>query len=373
MNEKDHNSNDQHQTHAIQNLQGIIPFTRLRWKKVLLFLGSLVLFFFALELMKAGAKSMHTLTRGLRDIQGPLKGLGLGWFSSYLTLSGSPIAAIALALFDAETIDRITTFSMIVGSRLGGSLVVIFIGLLYLLQGHQRGTSLLTGILSFIVTGLIYVPAVPIGFLLLDFLQFKVPFATHWNGVQGSVINGLMDPILGFIVANLPAWIVFPLGVLCTVISLNLIDRSLPELDLEDNIFGEVSNLLYRPAISFLLGFGFTLLTMSVSISLGLLVPLSVRGYIRRENIVPYIMGCNISTFIDTIIAGILLRNPAATNIVLIQILSVLIVSILILTLAFRTFQNMALTSALWLNEDRLRMLIFFSFLMLAPLLLILL
>ena len=65
----------------------------------------------------------------------------------------------------------------------------------------------------------------------------------------------------------------FGLGVGLTVISLELIDKALPEFELEDNVFGEVPKLLYRPLISFLLGFGFTLITMSVSISLGLLVP----------------------------------------------------------------------------------------------------
>ncbi len=82
---------------------------------------SLVLFFLALETMKAGAKDMRILSKNLTKIHGPLKGLGLGWLSSYLTLSGSPIAAVALALFDIDTINNPTAFSMVVGSRLGAS------------------------------------------------------------------------------------------------------------------------------------------------------------------------------------------------------------------------------------------------------------
>ncbi len=82
-------------------------------------------------------------------------------------------------------------------------------------------------------------------------------------------------------------------------------------------------------------------------------------------------MGCNISTFIDTLIAGLLLSNPEATNLVLIQIISVLIVSFIILILFFRRFQNFALHATIWLNGNKTRMLIFLLVLFLVPLLLV--
>ena len=56
----------------------------------------------------------------------------------------------------------------------------------------------------------------------------------------------------------------------------------------------------YRPWFMFAVGLGVTVLTLSVSVSLSLLVPLAARGYIRRENVVPYILGANITTFVDT-------------------------------------------------------------------------
>jgi Na+/phosphate symporter len=82
------------------------------------------------------------------------------------------------------------------------------------------------------------------------------------------------------------------------------------------------------------------MLTMSVSVSLSLLVPLSARGYIRRENIIPYIMGANITTFDDTLIAAALLANPAAVTVVLVQMVSVAIVSMIILVLLFRYYER---------------------------------
>lgn len=367
---------DEHLDHSAKqstrNLRGILPFTRVGWEKIGLGLLSLVLFFTSLELLKAGAGAMASLTALLHSLDSPINGLGLGWLSSYLTLSGSPVAAISLTLFDIESISRFTTFTMIVGSRLGGSLIVIFIGLLYMIQGHERGTSLLTGIISFLVTALVYIPAAPLGLLLLGRLQVSPDLFDTWAAGNLSIIERIFTPLTSFLLNLLPGWVVFGLGVGLTVLSLNLIDRALPEFELEENVFGELPDLLYRPVISFLLGFGFTLLTMSVSISLGLLVPLSVRGYIKRENLLPYIMGCNVSTFIDTVVAGLLLRNAAAANLVLVQIISVFAVSLVILLVFYHRFQNVTLGIAMWLNADKLRLSGFLVVLILLPLLFVL-
>ena len=73
----------------------------------------------------------------------------------------------------------------------------------------------------------------------------------------------------------------------------------------------------------FLIGGAITAVSMSVSVSVSLLVPLSARGYIRRENVIPYIMGANITTFIDTLVASLFMNNPASFTIVLVEMLSV--------------------------------------------------
>ena len=85
---------------------------------------------------------------------------------------------------------------------------------------------------------------------------------------------------------------------------------------------------------------------MSVSVSVSLLVPLSTRGYIRRENAIPYIMGANITTFIDTLVASLFMNNPASLTIVLVEMLSVSSVSLLIMGLMYRPYERQILTLA---------------------------
>jgi hypothetical protein len=69
-------------------------------------------------------------------------------------------------------------------------------------------------------------------------------------------------------------------------------------------------------------------------------VPLSQRGFVRRENVIPYIMGANITTFVDTLLAAVLLNNPPAFTVVLAEMLSITIVSILILTFIYRRYER---------------------------------
>lgn len=356
------------ETRVSEDLRAILPLKRIRWYKLAIFVLALVLFLLALELMKAGIRGLAPRMNSLLRVDDPLPGLGFGWLSSYVVLSGSPIAAMALTFLDARVVDAPTAFTMIVGSRLGGSLIVLLIGLLYVLRGHERGTSLVTGLLALTITGTIYVPALPLGLLLLDLSLLAVRIDLPAGSGVGSFVDLILSAPVQWAQSTLPNWVVFLLGLSMTILSLSLIDKALPDFDLEDSVINDISRLLYRPWVVFVLGLSLTLVTMSVSVSLSLLIPLSVRGYIRRENLVPYIMGCNVSTFADTLLAALLLRNPVAAQVVLVQMVSILVVSLIILTLFFSTYQRLVLRVALWFNDHPRRLAAFFALVMLAPL-----
>ncbi len=344
-----------------------VPPRRIKWHKISLFGVSLALFVLALELMKAGARGLAPLIQNALDVSNPINGLGFGWLSACLVMSGSPVAAAALTFLDAGVVDPVSAFAMITGSRLGASLIVLFIGLLYVLRGHERITSLTTGLLALTVTAAVYLPALPLGYLMVSLGLLKGHNNPRPAGPFVSALDMALGPPVGLASRLLPDWGVFLVGLGVIVASFNLFDKALPNLSLRESAFSEITRLLYRPIVTFALGLAVTFMTMSVSVSLGLLVPLSVRGYIRRENLVPYIMGCNISTFVDTLIAGLLLRNSDATAVVLAQMLSVLIISAIILTLSFPLFERSVLALVLWLVEGTGRLSVFLLVIVLIP------
>lgn len=153
--------------------------------------------------------------------------------------------------------------------------------------------------------------------------------------------------------------------------SLWLFDKAIPELNLQNTDLGLVNHLLYRPLITFLLGAAITSLTMSVSVSLSLLVPLSVRGFVRRENVIPYIMGANITTFVDTLFAAALLSNRVAVTVVLIQMVSVAAVCLVILLTSYRLYVRTIERLVTFIGKSRLHLLIYLLFIFGIPFLLL--
>jgi hypothetical protein len=353
----------------------VIPTTprrqRIRFYKIGIFLISILLFILALELMKAGARGLAPFIRDTLQVTNPVNGLGFGWLFAYGVMSGSPVAAAALTFFDVGAVDDVTAFAMITGSRLGASLIILALGMLYVLRGHEKVASLTTGLLSFLVTATIYIPALPVGYTLLRSGSLDGR-AVETNGELVSIIDVIYGPPVALAQQYLPGLLIFLLGLGIIVFTFNLFDKALPDLKLQQSAFDEIPRLLYRPAVTFALGFGITMLTMSVSVSLGLLVPLSVRGYIRRENLVPY-NGLQYSTFVDTLIAGLLLRNPAAAGIVLAEMASIVIVSSVVLLFFFRAYERAILRFVAWISASRIRLTVFFLLLLVIPVALLLL
>jgi sodium-dependent phosphate cotransporter len=112
---------------------------------------------------------------------------------------------------------------------------------------------------------------------------------------------------------------------------------------------------------------------MSVSMSLSLLVPLSERGFVRRENAIPYIMGANITTFIDTFFAALLLNNAVGIQIVLAAMFSIFLVSLLVLTMVFGRYERWMLAFIQWVTASNRHLMGFILLIFLVPLVLMLL
>ena len=330
------------------------------------------LFVIALSLMRHGAVALVPALRGSVFTDNAWSTLGFGWLGACIVLSGSPVAASALTLFDGGSIDRSQSFTMLTGSRLGAAFVVLVAGAIYALrnrQGRGRRAPISIGILSLLVTMAIYVPGAAIGYVLLDSGSF--------DGLSVGTspqIASLTDTLFGWAVdlasLALPGWSLFPLGVVVLMTGFWLIDRVMPSVGLE--------RAEHRPEAwydrkwpMFLLGCGVCLLTLSVSVALTVLVPLVAKGYLRRANTIPYIVGANIPTLADTLVAAILLGNLDAVRVVMSATLSVAALSLLVLAFAYPALRRGCLFVAQTVLRSPVRLAIFVGLLFAAPLALI--
>ena len=99
---------------------------------------ALFLFILAIQLMKEGAKALAPTLTNSPLFSNPFSTLGAGWLGAYIVLSGSPVAAVALSLYVGGVSTELQTFTMLSGSRLGASFVVLLVGFLYAVRNRGR-------------------------------------------------------------------------------------------------------------------------------------------------------------------------------------------------------------------------------------------
>ena len=252
--------------------------------------------------------------RGL-GVHGFAGGMGVGWLAACLLLSGSPVAAMALTLLAAGTLNTAETFGMIAGSRLGASFVVLVIGALDDLRaGRQETRSAYIGIAALVTTAVVYLPGMTLAWLALSHGALS-GLRVEGRDARRPRPAGLRAPAAAAGAAARRCCSSRPAS-LVLLAAFKAFDRALPDLESRGAPLLPADHVVYRPWFMFGVGLLTTALTLSVSMSISLLVPLAARGYVRRENVWPYILGANVTTLIDTLFAGALVGHPDAARMV---------------------------------------------------------
>ena len=334
--------------------------------KIASFAVALFLFVLAIQLMKEGAKALAPTLSDSPLFSNAISTLGAGWLGAYVVLSGSPIAAVALSLYVGGAATELQTFTMLSGSRLGASFVVLLVGFLYALRnrGRNRGESIGMGVLALSLTAVVYVPGMLLGY---GILKSGMLDGIHWSasGDVLSVVDVIWGPALDAL-TRLPGWTLLPIGLGIILVSFRLLDNVLPQLDGERHGSGKGA-WMKRPWPMFGLGCLVATLTLSVSVALTLLVPLASRGYIKREESIPYIMGANITTLADTLVAAMILGSPVAVQIVLAEAIAVSIVSLLYLGLVYGPLVRSIMALDDWVVSSNRRLWLFVAILFVLP------
>ena len=327
-----------------------------------------MLFLFAVQLLgtatDAAAPVLRTLMRQI--VVGDASALGLGWLGAYALANGSVVAALALSLFTADLLSATQLFVTVAGSRLGGAGVVVFIGALDFFQKRRFSLqeSVSMGLLTFLLTLAIYLPVTLLGYASLPLVLAGA------SGDAGPTMGfrpfGVFEPVAAAITDALGPGLAVLLAVGILFASLQLFDRLLSAVDtatLRDRFFSHFA----RTWVSFGIGLFVTGATTSVAFSLGMIVPLYNRGYVKRDELVPYVLGANIGTFADTVVVALVLESPIGLTVVL-YLVAVATMLTLLALLVYEPFSRAVLGIDDLLLEDRRAFLVFVCVLALVPL-----
>jgi hypothetical protein len=340
-----------------------------RWfriaRKLGFFVVAIFLFVLAIQFMKSGAKSLAPDLEGTFPVDNAVSTLGLGWIGAYLVLSGSPVAAVALSLFAASALNELQAFTMLTGSRLGASFIVLLVGFLYSMRSKDRRESTGMGVLALSLTAVVYLPGMLLGYGLL---RSGLLDGVHWTA--SSEVEGVIDvvwgPLLNLAQDNLAGWLLFPLGLVLILVSFKFLDQVLPQVNADRAAAGRTA-WLKRPWPMFFLGCLAALLTLSVSVALTLLVPLAAKGYIDRREAMPYIMGANITTLADTLVAAMILGRAEGVQVVLAEAIAVAFVTVVYLLFLYGWLQRAIMALDDWVVANRRRLVGFVAVLFILP------
>ena len=330
--------------------------------------AGLALFIFALELLKKGAGGLKPVLNGV-SADGVLNLLGFGWAGAYAVMSGSPVAAISLSLFAGGTISDVEAFAMINGTRLGASFIVLFVGFLLYVFRRRSADGLYIGVVALLTAFTLWLPVLPIGILALrsgwfDSVELSTP------GAITSFVDVVFDPAVNYAADHLPRLALFGLGIGLLLGAFTVFDRALPNLEQPSLRVERIRDWIHNPIAMFLLGLAITAMTLSVSLSLTLLIPLSLKGYIRRDGIIPYVMGANISTWVDTLVAALLLDSPRAFTIVFTEMVIGASISLFVLVFLYRPYSRIILATAHRVTQSRRGFALFLGAIFVVPLVL---
>jgi hypothetical protein len=337
-------------------------------RKLLLFVPAMYLFILAVQIMKAGATAIGPEIQGQFPFANGISTLGFGWLGAYFVLSGSPVAATAISLFGAGTLTKLQTFTMLSGSRLGASFIVLLTGFLYAFRNRKdpnRREPIGMGIQALTMTALVYLPGMMIGYGiirsgLLDGLNL------HASAELEAALSVVWGPVVDAVHAAVPDPLLFLAGLVVILASFKLLDHVLPQVS-GDTTAAKRAAWLKHPWTMFALGCVVATLTLSVSVALTVLIPLAVKGYVRRDEALPYIMGANITTLADTLVVAMLQRDPVAAQIVLAEAIGVTIVSLAILAFWYRPVKHAVIRLDDYLVASNRRIALFVGILFVLP------
>ncbi|MFC6954531.1 sodium:phosphate symporter [Halorubellus litoreus] len=325
-------------------------------------------FLFAVGLLGAGTEAAAPLLREafVRYVVGDAGALGFGWLGAYVLTNGSVVAAVALSLSTAGLLGPSQVFLMVAGTRLGGAAIVVVVGALDYFQKEryslQQSVSL--GSLTFLLTHSVYVPATVVGYVALPVVRGE--FAPGTGAVDGGFgLSNPFSPMTSAFVDAVGPGVAVVVAVGALFGSLTLFDRLLSGVDvatLRELVFDRFE----RTWVSFAIGLVVTSATTSVAFSLGVIVPLYNRGYVKREGLLPYVLGANVGTLFDTLVAAFVLDSPVAVVVVLTLAVAALLATLVAL-LAMERYANVVVGVDDLLLEDRRVFLAFLASLAVAP------
>ena len=289
---------------------------------------SIYFFISAIVLVKNSAKVVgvalaETIVLIIRDTT---SAVFAGWISTAMLHSSGAFDSIICAFTSSGVMPLNLSVATIIGAEIGTTVTPFLISVLERLKGKGESRAAFNVTMSHVLYNL---------FTLALFYPLELFFGTfskiaEWGSHQFvkitwlNAVPDLLDtitpwvkPLLGYI----GPWAGLVGGGVLLLVALGAVEKYMTAIFSMPRSWNLIRSTFTRPKRAFLAGFIFTLLVPSTTVMVSLLIPLATSGVIKAEYyILPYILGANIGTVFDVMIAAMATGDPIALGVWLVHL-----------------------------------------------------
>ena len=324
--EKQHEEDIKKARKVLISLEKRVYSKRRRITNVIQFVFFIYLFLAGVVFLKDGVGGFISDMVGYiaQNTSNPLYGFGAGWLGSIIAQSASLVAILANTLAGNGAISSFALIFILFGLLIGNSSTPLLVSLFTkskarwdLRHGFELGVANVIYNFILVVIGLI----IELGFH--GFSKMDQAIAQGIGSTQvfvnaPNLLDVIVHPIqkaIDFVGFGGNTGVAFLLGVIFLVVSLSKLGK---------NVFVFLGGRKYVRSIiekylsnywkAFLLGLVLTLIIPSSSLLVSLLVPLAIVRIVTLRQAIPFIIGTNVGTFIDVLLAALATGSPHAVS-----------------------------------------------------------
>ena len=259
-------------------------------------------------------------------IRDTTSGVFAGWLGTAILQSSGAFDSIVVCFTSSGVLPLTLAVATIIGAEIGTTVTPFLISAL----GHVRKGKRLTASFSVTVshvmynlfTLLLFYPAELFSgvFTKIAMQGSSIFLSVPWLQAFPDIID-VATPWVDALVESLPPWVGLVLGGLMLIVALIGLERYMTAIFSMPRSWNLIRATFTKPYRAFMAGFLFTVLVPSTSVMVSLLVPLAGSGVIRADYyILPYILGANIGTVFDVMIAALATGDPASLGVWLVHL-----------------------------------------------------
>jgi sodium-dependent phosphate cotransporter len=323
-------------------------------------IAAIYVFISGIVLIKSSAVIMaEALTEAIvLLIRDTTSGVFAGWIGTALIQSSGAFDSIILAFTSSEVMPLRLAVATIIGAEIGTTVTPFLVSVLGHLRKKSRLTASFTVTLSHVLynlfTLMLFYPAELFTGVFTKIAERGSTVFVKYTWLSSvpdiiDVVTPWIDPFLEFF----PAWVGLVAGTAALIVALLGLENYMTAIFSMPMSWNLIRATFTKPLRAFIAGFLFTVLVPSTTVMVSLLVPLAGSGVILADYyILPYILGANIGTVFDVMIAALATGDPISLGVWLVH-LTINVVGALIFLPLLKPFSRLVRWCADRIAESR--------------------